>query len=69
MPPSSKSDTEIFAENAVMSWRSSIKSLLGESATSSIYCANALCTIVLQWEDSRGLQDSGVQTIKTETRL
>jgi type IV pilus assembly protein PilV len=69
MPPSNKSEAEVFAENAVMTWRSNIKSLLGDSATSSIYCANAVCTIVLQWEDSRGLQESGVQTIKTETRL
>ena len=69
MPPSSKSDAEVFAENAVMAWRSSIKSLLGDSATSSIYCANAVCTIVLQWNDNRGLQASSIQTIKTETRL
>ena len=69
MPPSNKSDAEVFAENAVMSWRASIKSLLGDSATSSIYCANAVCTIVLRWEDSRNLQGSSLQTIKTETRL
>jgi type IV pilus assembly protein PilV len=69
MPPSNKSEAEIFAENAVMTWRSSIKSLLGDSATSSIYCANEVCTIVLQWEDGRGSQESAVQTIKTETRL
>ena len=69
MPPSSQSDAEVFAENAVMAWRASIKSLLGDDATSSIYCANAVCTIVLRWEDNRSIQGSSVQTIKTETRL
>lgn len=69
MPPSNKSENEVFAENAVMSWRSSIKALLGESATGSIYCANEICTIVLQWEDNRALQGASTQTIKTETRL
>ena len=71
MPPSSTtpSAAETFATNAVMNWRSSIKNLLGDTATSAIYCANEVCTIVIQWDDSRAIQGSSTHSIKTETRL
>lgn len=48
-----------FREVALAAWRSNLINALGPGATGSVACNGTDCTIVIQWDDSRGTQDTG----------
>jgi type IV pilus assembly protein PilV len=50
-----------FAEVAVREWRANLIASLGQGATGSVACAVTACTIVIQWNDSRGTQTGDTQ--------
>lgn len=58
-----------FAADALSSWRSSLKTLLGSQTKSSVQCVDTLCTVIVQWDDSRALAGSEEQQINIEVRL
>jgi type IV pilus assembly protein PilV len=64
-----------FAEVVVAAWRANLIASLGEGATGSVACNGADCTIVVQWNDSRGTQTadtragSTTQTLTTQVQL
>jgi len=43
-----------FAEVVLASWRTNIANGLGDDAKGGVDCNGALCTITIQWNDSRG---------------
>ena len=51
-------------------WITSLKAGLGPSACGQVVdCGGNACTIIVQWDDSRGTDGSDVQQLVTETRL
>lgn len=58
-----------FAQTAVRAWRNNLKASLGDDATGSVDCDGLLCTIVIQWDDSRGSEGLTTQTITTQVQL
>ncbi|MES1263277.1 MAG: type IV pilus modification protein PilV [Peristeroidobacter soli] len=58
-----------FAATAVRSWRNNLIASLGDEATGSVDCDGLLCTISIRWNDSRGSEGSGTQTITTQVQL
>lgn len=58
-----------FAQTAVRAWRNNLKASLGDDATGSVDCDGLLCTIVIQWDDSRGSEGLSTQTITTQVQL
>ena len=58
-----------FPAQALASWREQLELNLGEGATGSVNCSSTSCTVVMQWDDSRGSGGSDVQQLVTEVRL
>lgn len=59
-----------LSENDLADWMGSVKEAMGESACGSIDCdANAVCTVTVQWDDSRGSGGEADQNFATVTRL
>ncbi|GHA76282.1 type IV pilus modification protein PilV [Lysobacter bugurensis] len=50
-------------------WITQLKLAMGNSAQGAISCTTALCTITIQWDDSRGSAGSSTEQLVTETRL
>ena len=48
-----------FHEYVIATWRNNLVSALGTGATGSINCNGPLCTIQVQWDDSRGSGTNG----------
>lgn len=47
-----------FAGNELTKWRNRLIAQLGPGATGSIACNGRQCTIIVQWDDSRGSHDA-----------
>jgi type IV pilus assembly protein PilV len=64
-----------YADNELTNWRNRLATLLGPDATGSVACAGAGCTIIIQWNDSRGIEvdvaDDPMEAMQvvTEVRL
>jgi type IV pilus assembly protein PilV len=58
-----------FPETAVRSWRNNLVASLGADATGSVNCDGMLCTIIVQWNDSRGSLGADTQQITTQVQL
>lgn len=58
-----------FPAQALGLWRDQLKSNLGASATGSVNCTSTICTVTVQWDDSRGTDGSNEQKMITEVRL
>lgn len=58
-----------FAPSQITAWRTRIKDSLGDAATGAISCAALVCTITIEWDDSRGLQGQTTQQLITEVQL
>ena len=58
-----------FAQQALAEWRTSLIDALGEGATGSVNCEVTACTIVIQWNDSRGTAGSATQQLVTQVQL
>lgn len=58
-----------FPGNALTSWREQIKANLGDDAVGAVTCNSTRCTVIVQWDDSRGTGGSANQQIITEVHL
>jgi len=58
-----------FAQTVIRGWRTNLINSLGEEATGSVDCNGYLCTIVVQWDDSRASAGSSTQSITTQVQL
>jgi type IV pilus assembly protein PilV len=58
-----------FAEVTLAGWRANLIASLGEGATGSVACNAADCTIVIQWNDSRGTQTEATQDASLTQQL
>jgi type IV pilus assembly protein PilV len=67
--PVENGSSRSFAQAALSDWRSSLKALLGNSATGSVACAEAVCAIIVQWDDSRATAGGANQQIHMEVYL
>lgn len=64
--------TGTFALEVLRGWRQNLRTMLGDEATGSVSCDGPLCTIVVQWNDSRGTGDAATlaaMTVTTEAQL
>jgi type IV pilus assembly protein PilV len=43
-----------FPQVSVRAWRTSVQAALGPTATGSVECNGAVCTIRIRWDDTRG---------------
>jgi type IV pilus assembly protein PilV len=55
--------------NDKRAWIDMLQQNLGNTACGQVACAGALCTITVQWDDSRGSSGSTTQTFSTTTRI
>jgi type IV pilus assembly protein PilV len=58
-----------FADTVVASWRANLISGLGVDATGSVDCDGFLCTIVVQWDDTRATAGIAAQQLRTQVQL
>lgn len=58
-----------FANTTIKNWRDNLKAELGSTAKGSISCVSALCTIVVQWDDTRGTGGSATLSITTVVQI
>lgn len=58
-----------FREVAIASWRTALTDALNPTATGSIDCNGRYCTIVVQWNDTRGQGGGATQQITTQVEL
>lgn len=60
-----------FAKSTLSQWRNSVKALLGDSATSSVECnaTTAICSVIVQWDNSRAFGGSSTEQLGVEIRL
>jgi len=58
-----------FPAQALVAWRSELTQNMGADATGSVDCSATKCTVVVQWDDSRGLDGDSTQQIVTEVHL
>ncbi len=58
-----------FAASSLTAWRQSLRTLLDDSATGSVACDNTACTVIVQWDDTRGTEGDASQQIRVEVRL
>lgn len=58
-----------FPANTLTMWRSELTKNLGAAATGSVDCNATGCTVIIQWDDSRGLAGDNTQQIMTEVHL
>ena len=45
-----------YADEMLTDWRDRLTDVLGPDATGSIVCNTGTCTIIVQWNDSRGIE-------------
>jgi len=63
-------DLSTFANAALEAWRSNlVEGSLGDDATGQVDCNGFLCTIIVQWDDSRGTGGSVTQQVSTQVQL
>ncbi|AHF02802.1 pilus modification protein PilV [Marichromatium purpuratum 984] len=58
-----------FPAVALAKWRERIDKSLGDGATGSVSCTGNSCTIIVQWDDSRGTSGSDQQQFTIELLL
>jgi len=58
-----------FADTVVASWRSNLINALGADATGSVDCDGFLCTIIVQWDDTRATAGIATQQLQTQVQL
>ena len=58
-----------FADTVLASWRSNLISALGDDATGSVDCNGVLCTIIVQWNDTRASNGIAAQQLQTQVQL
>ena len=58
-----------FPARSVALWREQLQQNLGSAATGSVTCDSSNCTVIIQWDDSRGMDGSETQQIVTEVQL
>jgi|KBSMisStaDraftv2_1062788.scaffolds.fasta_scaffold06465_6 type IV pilus assembly protein PilV len=62
-----------FRARALAAWRQNLTSSLGQGATGQVQCNNStLCTIIVQWDDSRAQSTGGTPTtfqVTTQVQL
>jgi type IV pilus assembly protein PilV len=58
-----------FADVAIANWRAGIAEALNPTATGSVDCNGARCTVVVRWNDSRAQGGVATQEITTEVEL
>lgn len=58
-----------FPAQSLATWRAQLKASMGSSATGSVACNGSSCTVIVRWDDSRGLDGSSTQAITTEVQL
>jgi type IV pilus assembly protein PilV len=58
-----------FREVVLARWRANILNALGPDATGEVNCNGTLCTIIVQWNDSRGAGGSATQQVQTEVQI
>lgn len=58
-----------FAETVVRGWRENLINALGDGATGSVDCDGMLCTIVVEWDDTRGTGGAAQQQLTTQVQL
>jgi type IV pilus assembly protein PilV len=56
-----------FRELALAAWRSNLLTSLGAGATGKVLCNGPLCTIEVQWDDSR--VNGGIASYKVSTQV
>jgi type IV pilus assembly protein PilV len=55
--------------NDKRTWIQAIQQNLGNTACGQVQCAAGLCTVTVQWNDSRGTSGSTTQAFRTTTRI
>lgn len=55
--------------NDQRAWIAALQQNLGVTACGQVACVGALCTISVQWDDSRGTAGLATQTYSTTTRI
>ena len=58
-----------FREVVLANWRQNLINALGADATGSVNCNGTLCTIVVQWDDTRGTAGTATQQITTQVQI
>jgi type IV pilus assembly protein PilV len=58
-----------FPEIAITAWRANLTAMLGSAAKGSISCDGTLCTITVQWDDSRATGGSTTYSIVTKAQI
>ena len=58
-----------FAANELSKWRNRLIDALGEDARGSVACDTTLCSITVQWDDTRATAGEAAQQIVTEVQL
>lgn len=58
-----------FSDKFVAAWRADLKTALGDTATGSVECDGALCTITIRWSDQRRSSRDSEQQLTTEVQL
>jgi type IV pilus assembly protein PilV len=58
-----------FADAAVAAWRSNLINALGTDATGKVDCNGFDCTIIVQWDDTRGTSGTATQQLTTQVQL
>ena len=64
-PPASSS----LVTNDQREWMRVLQLNLGTTACGQVNCVGAVCTIIVQWDDSRGSGGNIAQTLRTTTRI
>ena len=59
----------LFAQTSLIEWRTSLRALLGETATGSVACNGKKCNIIVQWDDGRTTAGKSVQNIHVDIHL
>ncbi|WP_394240022.1 type IV pilus modification protein PilV [Halopseudomonas laoshanensis] len=58
-----------FPANSLSIWREQIQENLGADAVGAVSCNNTRCSVIVQWDDSRGTDGSTTQQLITEVHL
>jgi type IV pilus assembly protein PilV len=58
-----------FADTVLASWRSNLINALGADATGSVDCDGFMCTIIVQWDDTRASAGIAAQQLRTQVQL
>ncbi|KAA0694957.1 type IV pilus modification protein PilV [Halopseudomonas laoshanensis] len=58
-----------FPANSLSIWREQIQENLGADAVGAVSCNNIRCTVIVQWDDSKGTDGRATQQIITEVHL